>query len=277
MKENRFLRCKDYLVSGEEFDLIKKPAYEILKTNPVPDNLSSYYESEDYISHTDASKGITEKLYQGVKQYMLQKKMSWIENHFSSGKLLDFGAGTAEFLQFAKNRNWEIHGVEPNQKARTIAQEKEIILKSDLKEISEQDFSVISLWHVLEHLPDLENKIQQFINLLADDGILVIAVPNFKSYDAQFYKEFWAAYDVPRHIWHFSRQGIEALFSNFGFELMETRPLIFDAYYVSLLSEKHKTGKQNYLQAVYRGWKSNQEAAGTGEYSSLTYFFRKKG
>ncbi len=276
MEKNRFLSCKDYLVSGEKFDLIKEPDYEILKTTPVPEKLESYYESEDYISHTDASAGIMENLYQRVKQYMLQKKMGWIEKHVFKAKLLDFGAGTAEFLQFAKNRNWEIHGVEPNEKARTLAREKEIHLHSNLKEVSENNFDVISLWHVLEHLPDLENKIGKFKNLLSKNGILVIAVPNYKSYDAEFYKEFWAAYDVPRHIWHFSQNGIKDLFSNFGFELIETRPLIFDAYYVSLLSEKYKTGRKNFLKAIYHGWKSNQQASKTKEYSSLTYFFRKK-
>ncbi|MUP45127.1 class I SAM-dependent methyltransferase [Gramella sp. BOM4] len=266
--------CKDHLLSGEEFSISEyQPG--ILKTDPVPENLSSYYESEAYISHRDSSRSVQDKVYQFVKSYMLDQKAKWISKEKARGKILDFGAGTGEFLKKMKSRGWEIEGVEPSETARDFARKKDLILKSHLDEISNQKFDVISLWHVLEHIPDYELHLQKFYDLLVEDGILIIAVPNFNSYDAQFYKEFWAAWDVPRHLWHFSRNGLKNKLSNFGFSLLREEPLKFDSFYVSLLSEKNKTGSSNPFNAFYQGLKSNQRAKSTGEYSSIAYFFQK--
>ncbi|MGY5845957.1 class I SAM-dependent methyltransferase [Salegentibacter sp. HM20] len=273
--QNQFLSCKDYLVSGEEFQLLADEKTEVLKTEPVPENLQQYYKSENYISHSDSRKSLSDKIYGGVKKYMLQKKISWIQEYFPKAKILDVGAGTGDFLIEAKKQNFEIYGIEPGREARKRAEEKGLQLFEKLEMLTQDNFDVISLWHVLEHLPDPEAEILNFKRLLKQNGILVIAVPNFKSYDAKKYKEFWAAYDVPRHLWHFSQNGLKSLLQKNGFELLKTRPLIFDAYYVSLLSEKYKTGKTNLPVAFLNGWKSNRKAKQTSEYSSLVYFFKK--
>ncbi|UAB86378.1 class I SAM-dependent methyltransferase [Zunongwangia sp. SCSIO 43204] len=265
--------CKDHLVSGEEYRLEKWKHYDILKTQPVPENLSAYYKSEDYISHTDASKSFIDKLYNIVKAYMLQKKVGWILKDKSKGKLLDIGAGTGDFL-IAASRYYEVNGIEPSEIARKNAQNKNLELKSSLSEISDT-YDVISMWHVLEHVPNLNHQIEEFHRLLKDDGILVIAVPNFKSKDADIYKEHWAAFDVPRHLWHFSKIGIQTLFLENGFKLYNATGLKFDSFYVSMLSEKHRSGKQKLLSAFRNGLKSNLAAANTGEYSSMVYFFKK--
>lgn len=271
--EDSTIYCKDYLVSGEEYHLKKWKHYDILKTEPIPANLSAYYKSEDYISHTDASKSFTDKLYKNVKAYMLQKKVGWILKQKSAGKLLDIGAGTGDFLN-AASRYFKVDGVEPNHVARENAQKKNLQLKEELSEISDK-YDVITMWHVLEHVPNLEQQFEEFNRLLKNDGILVIAVPNYKSKDAKMYKEYWAAYDVPRHIWHFSKEGIKALFLENGFRLLHSTGLKFDSFYVSMLSEKHKSGKQNLFSAFINGLKSNLAAANTGEYSSMVYFFKK--
>ncbi|HEY9185090.1 MAG TPA: class I SAM-dependent methyltransferase [Salegentibacter sp.] len=268
------MECRDFLVSGEKFKLVPVDDFEILKTIPVPQNLASYYESENYISHTDSTKGFTNKVYYLVKKHMLDQKLNWIETLKSPGKLLDVGAGTGEFILHAKNRGWQVNGVEPNKSARNLALLKNLDLKKELSGYEGEKFDVICLWHVLEHIPDPENEISRLKDLLNKGGILVIAVPNYKSYDAKYYKEFWAAYDVPRHLWHFSQKGIKKLLSRFDFNLIQTRPLIFDAYYVSLLSEKNRTGSLNPVKALFRGWKSNRQAKRTSEYSSLVYFFQ---
>ncbi|MDX1761986.1 MAG: class I SAM-dependent methyltransferase [Christiangramia sp.] len=267
--------CKDHLVSGEKFNILE---YEkgILKTEPVPEDLSKYYESEEYISHTDSTRNLQDRVYQIVKSYMLSKKAKWIRRNIKHGNILDFGAGTGEFLNKMKSYYWNVEGVEPNKLARELGVLKGLNLKADLSKISDKEFDVISLWHVLEHLPDFENKIQEFQNLLNDNGILVIAVPNYNSYDAKFYKENWAAWDVPRHLWHFSRNGIKEKFLELGFELFDEKPLKFDSYYVSLLSEKNKKGISNPIKAFYRGYISNLKARRSGEYSSMVYFFRKR-
>lgn len=268
------LECRDYLVSGEKFKLIPASEFDILKTQPVPENLDFYYQSEDYISHTDSAKSITDRIYQFVKGYMLNQKLNWIEKLKSPGKILDVGAGTGDFLLKAKKRGWKVSGIEPNESARKLALLKDLNLQADLSKVGTEKFDVICLWHVLEHIPNLEEEISNFRALLKKDGILVIAVPNFKSHDAEYYREFWAAYDVPRHLWHFSQNGIKNLLSQFGLNLISTKALIFDAYYVSLLSEKNKTGSSNYLKAIYRGWISNWKAKESSEYSSLVYFFK---
>jgi ubiquinone/menaquinone biosynthesis C-methylase UbiE len=275
-KQKYFISCKDYLVSGEEFDLFWSTEYEILETKPVPRNLPFYYSSDNYISHTDSKSDFTEKLYQRVKTFMLSKKLGWIKKYKTSGKLLDVGAGTGDFLIEAKKHAFDIYGVEPNETARGVALHKDVVLEKSFEELKDLKFDVISMWHVLEHVADQEKEITSLYNLLEEDGVLVVAVPNFRSYDADYYKEYWAAYDVPRHLYHFSQNGIAEIFSKFNFELVEKRPLIFDSYYVSLLSEKHKAASWKYLKAFYRGWMSNFKARSSSEYSSLVYFFKKR-
>jgi len=279
MDENttlHFLSCRDYTVSGKEFDLYWNQEKDILKTEPVPaeSELASYYKSQAYISHTDASRSFVEKLYQRVKNRMLQKKIDLISSFTDQKTLLDIGAGTGDFLGLAKNNSWEVSGIEPNTKARNLASKKGIELFPNKREIQQKQFDAISLWHVLEHIPDLENELNELKKLLKPNGTLFVAVPNFKSDDAVHYKKYWAAYDVPRHLWHFSKEGIERVFNKHQFKLVETKPLIFDAFYVSLLSEKHKTGRINYAKAFYQGLKSNLKAKRTKEYSSHIYIFQ---
>ncbi len=274
-----YLKTKDFLVTGEEFSLLYDQEREMLITSPQPaiENLSKYYESEEYISHTDSKKGLVSFLYQIVKKRALQKKLNLIASlNNGTGNLLDIGAGTGDFLKQAKSKSWKISGVEPNGSARNLAQEKGVILKESITDFKGKKFDVITLWHVLEHLPNLEETISKIENLLKPGGILIIAVPNYKSFDATYYKSNWAAYDVPRHLWHFSRKSMEVLFSK-DMELEKIKPMIFDSYYVSLLSEKNKTGKQNLIKAFFIGLRSNFSAWTTGEYSSLIYCFKKAG
>lgn len=271
-----YLNCKDYLVSQESYEVMVCNQYDMLVTSPVPIDLGSYYEDEEYISHTDAKKTLFDKVYQLIKSISLKRKYRLI-NSFETGKrILDIGAGTGDFLSFFKDKGWEIFGVEPSAKARELALRKEVHLEENLKEFSQKKFDVISMWHVLEHVPNLSEYIRSLHQMLSDSGVLFIAVPNFKSYDALHYKEFWAAYDVPRHLWHFSQKAIEQLFSEHQMKVIEKHPLKFDAYYVSLLSEKNKTGKQNPINAFLTGWKSNRRAKRTSEYSSIIYVLKKE-
>lgn len=273
-----YLTCKDHTVSGESFDLVWNKHQDILITNPKPslEDLPNYYESEDYISHTDASKSLFDKAYQWVKKRMLSRKLQLINSFSTEEKtLLDVGAGTGDFLHFIAQKDWKVSGIEPNEKARKLAKNKGISLFEDLDAVKNRRFDVISLWHVLEHVPNLKEQIQQLRSLLQPNGVLVIAVPNFESYDAQYYKEHWAAYDVPRHLWHFSKKGITRIFKENDMELKQIKPLSFDSFYVSLLSEKYKNKSKNPLKAFYIGLKSNVKAKSTKNHSSLIYMFQK--
>ena len=280
-KKPTYLTVKDHSVSGEDFQLVHNQELDMLETIPQPsaNTLSEYYKSEDYISHTDSKRNWFEKAYHFVRGMALKRKLKLINSFPVSGKtILDVGCGTGDFLLTAKNNAWNVYGIEPNEKARAIANSKTINQVFDtntLQEFESGTFDVITLWHVLEHLPNLETEIQNLNRLLKPEGRLVIAVPNFKSYDAKHYNAFWAAYDVPRHLWHFSQTSISKLFSKHNLEIEKTLPMTFDAFYVSLLSEQYKSGSKNPLTAFWIGLQSNLKAKRTGEYSSLIYVLKK--
>ena len=249
----------------------------MLLTKPQPEasKLSQYYESDQYISHTDNKKGLVPFLYHVVKKRSLKKKLGLINSLKKNAKsILDIGAGTGAFLSFIKSDFRYVTGIEPNQKARELAQEKGISLEQDLNDVRDKLFDVITMWHVLEHVPNLEETIRDVEALLKPNGILIIAVPNFYSFDAAYYKNFWAAFDVPRHLWHFSKASMNKLFSD-KLSLLKISPMVFDSFYVSMLSEKNKSGKLNLLKAFFVGLRSNIYALSTKEYSSLIYCYQK--
>jgi len=289
-------QCRDYAVSPDEFSILQDKNAELLVTCPQPanENLNKYYESEEYISHTDSKKTVIDQIYQRVKKSALKSKLMLIDRLApEKGNILDIGCGTGDFLVACKKNGWRATGIEPNEKARKLGLEKlesstgqktHGIIFQDIKEYlsvvekdkGEKKFDLITLWHVLEHVPAITDFVKELHYLLADNGTLVVAVPNYKSYDAKIYGEFWAAYDVPRHLWHFSKKSITILFSLVEMEIIEIKPMKWDSYYVSLLSEKYKNGKTNYFQAFYNGLVSNRKGRTTGEYSSLIYVLKKK-
>lgn len=271
-----YLSCKDHTVSNEDYQVMINKEFEMLVTTPVPNNLGDYYKSEDYISHTDSKKSLFDKVYQSVKNITLRRKLKLINSfNLSSKKILDVGAGTGDFLKVCKQNSWSVYGTEPSSDARRIAYKKDIHLKENLSEYKNHKFDVITLWHVLEHVENLLEYITELNILLKDNGRLIIAVPNFNSADAKYYKNFWAAFDVPRHLWHFSQNSIIKLFSLVDMKVEKVLPMKFDAFYVSLLSEKYKTGKMNPISAFLKGLQSNRKAKSTKEYSSLIYVLKK--
>lgn len=274
------LKAKDHSVSEEIFELIYNSEYGFLETTPQPSlhKLPEYYKSENYISHTDSQRNIFEKTYHLVRTISLKKKLKLINSYASENKnLLDVGCGTGDFLQTAKQNNWNISGIEPNEQARKIANKKtdnSIFDSEHILNFKENSFDVITLWHVLEHLPNLETHIALFKKLLKPNGTLIIAVPNYKSYDAKHYEIFWAAYDVPRHLWHFDKASISKLVAKQSMKVIKVRPMFFDAFYVSLLSEKYKTGKMNFVKGFWIGLLSNLKSISTKEASSLIYVIK---
>ena len=175
---------------------------------------------------------------------------------------------------FAKNDGWQITGIEPSAKAKAIAINKEVNFADNLSDLESNSFDVITMWHVLEHVPNLDEYIFELKRLIKPTGTILIAVPNFKSFDANYYGRFWAAFDAPRHIWHFSKIAIDKLFAEKGMKLVEVLPMKFDSFYVSLLSEKYKTGKMNFIRAFFVGLKSNLNGKQTKEFSSHIYIIK---
>lgn len=275
--KKHFLTVKDYSVSQEIFDLYHDSNLDMLITHPQPslDVLGKYYESVDYISHTDSKRSFFEKAYHFVKNIALKDKLNLINtSQPNKGFILDIGAGTGDFLSVAKNDGWKTVGVEPSDKAKAIAKSKGVSFVEKTAELENHSFDVISMWHVLEHVPNLEEQIKELKRLLKPNGTLIIAVPNFKSFDAKHYGKFWAAYDVPIHFWHFSKMAIQKLFEKENMKLEKVLPMKFDSFYVSLLSEKYKTGKMNYFKAFFIGLQSNWKAKQNFEYSSHIYILK---
>jgi 2-polyprenyl-3-methyl-5-hydroxy-6-metoxy-1,4-benzoquinol methylase len=276
------LKLKDYSVSGDSFELFYNASKELLYTHPKPSDseLSNYYSDTNYISHTNQRKSLFDLLYHAVRSISVRRKLRLLKPYQSKqAALLDVGAGTGFFLRAAKKRGWAVTGIEPNPTARNLANlkaSKTVFDTATLHTLPEKSFDVITLWHVLEHLPNLEDDIKTFRKLLKPNGRIVVAVPNFKSFDAHYFKNFWAAYDVPRHLWHFSQQSISHLFSEVQMKLDVTHPLVMDAYYVSLLSNKLKTGSLKILNSMWVGFLSNLKALKSGEYSSLIYVLKNK-
>ena len=277
--KKHFLTVKDYSVSKETFDLYYDETLDMLITHPQPslENLGKYYESEDYISHTDNKRSLFEKLYHFIKSIALKNKLNLINSlQPNKGRLLDIGAGTGEFLSVAKNDGWQTIGVEPSDRAKSIAKSKGVSFVEETGELENHSFDVISMWHVLEHVPDLDKQIKELKRLLKPTGTLIIAVPNFKSFDANHYGKFWAAFDVPIHFWHFSKTAIQLLFEKEEMKLEKILPMKFDSFYVSLLSEKYKSGKMNFIKAFFTGLQSNWKARQHFEYSSHISILKNK-
>ena len=271
-----YQKVKDYSVSKEIFDLHHNPEFDLLITFPKPslEILPRYYESEDYISHTDGKRSLFEKMYHFIKNIALKNKLNLINSESQKGTLLDIGAGTGDFLVVAKKDGWEITGIEPGEKPRNIAIQKGVSFANNLEALADNSFDVITMWHVLEHVPDLEFQIKELKRLIKPNGTILIAVPNFNSFDANYYGKFWAAFDVPRHLWHFSKTAIDKLFAVENLKLVKIVPMKFDSFYVSLLSEKYKHGRMNFLKAFWIGWKSNRYGKRNMEYSSHIYVIK---
>jgi 2-polyprenyl-3-methyl-5-hydroxy-6-metoxy-1,4-benzoquinol methylase len=277
---SKVLEVKDQLVSRETFHIVECSNCKLRFTNPRPpaEELGNYYQSEDYISHSNEANNLVDRLYKIARYFTLRSKANLIRGGEQPGRLLDIGCGTGHFIQHCSTVGWRCKGVEPDQKARDIAtKESGSTVYASLEEVGENTFDRITLWHVLEHLPDLEDSMTRIKQLLKDDGKLFIAVPNYLAHEEKVFKEFWAAYDVPRHLYHFSPNAMHALMKNYGLKIDKTYPMRLDSFYISLLSNKHKNKRSNMLNSFITGLLSNIYAIKTGNYSSLIYKISKQG
>ena len=205
------------------------------------------------------------QLYHKIRKRTLVQKRRLIENTTgkNKGNILDVGCGTGAFLNTMKEAGWDATGIEPDQSAREKALDLyglHLDNSEKFYELPAQAFDAITMWHVLEHVHDLHEYIDQLKKIVKPTGKLFIAVPNYTAYDAKVYKEFWAAYDVPRHLYHFSPASMKTLLNLHGMKIEKMKPMWYDSVYVSMLSEQYKTGKSNLLSALMVGCISNLKA-----------------
>lgn len=272
------LWLKDEFLTKEDFHICECLNCGLLYTMPRPtkEKIGKYYKSQEYYSHQENNTGFIPRVYEAVKKVNLRHKYTLATKGLTVGKLLDIGCGVGDFLHTAEEKGWECIGVEPSEEAKAIARKRikaNVVDSADLEQMADQSFDVITMWHVLEHVDNLKWQVEQLQRLIKPGGRIVIAVPNYKSYDGQYYKEHWAAYDVPRHLNHFNKSVINKIFKSKGLQLQVTDKLIWDAYYISFMSEQYSRHKFPLIKGAYQGLVSNCKARRSGEWSSMVYVF----
>lgn len=280
---NLAFSAKDNTVSNKNFPIWKCNDCSLLFTQDVPgqDEIGTFYASENYISHSDTRKGVINSLYHTIRKHTLSTKLKLVksETGLTQGNILDIGCGTGAFLNTMKTAGWGITGLEPDENARAKANatyQLNAMPSAELFNLPAGSFNAITMWHVLEHVHQLHEYVSQLRQLLSEKGKIFIAVPNYTSYDAAHYKEHWAAYDVPRHLYHFSPQSMKALMNAHGLQVIKMKPMWFDSFYVSMLSEQYKNGRGNMISACWNGLVSNSKTLfHTEKCSSVIYIISK--
>tara|TARA_B100001173_G_scaffold293523_1_gene286655 strand:- start:110 stop:1000 length:891 start_codon:yes stop_codon:yes gene_type:complete len=252
------LTLKDHSHTGEKFPVFKCCECGFHFTQNIPDekSIGPYYKNENYVSHSDTQKGFFFKIYHSVRNYMLTRKQNLIQSNtgLKSGKLLDIGTGTGYFANQMIKSGWKVEGIEQDEETRNFASAKFNFKVHDTDEfykLPAESFDAISMWHVLEHVHDLKGYLNQIHSILKPNGILVVAVPNHDSFDQEHYKEYWAAWDIPIHLWHFNPSTLKRLMMNYKFRVEKYLPMPFDAAYVSMLSEQYRSGSK--IPGLFKG------------------------
>ena len=274
------LELKDLFLTQEPFKILECKECGLLFTTPRPnkDEIGRYYKSEEYYSHQENKEGFIPKVYEKVKSVNLKNKYGIATEGKEKGKALDIGCGVGDFLHTMEQHGWDCTGVEPSEDAKVIAKKRikgQLLSSEEQEYLPDNNFDVITMWHVLEHVDDLRWQIQQLHRLCKPGGRIIIALPNYKSYDGQYYKAEWAAYDVPRHLNHFNKETLIKILEESGLRHVKTEKLVWDAYYISYMSEKYRKHSIPLLRGAFRGLVSNCKARKTGEWSSLVYVFER--
>lgn len=274
------LWVKDLFLTNEAFEIHECLKCGLLFTEPrpKPKEIGKYYQSEEYYSHQENKKGFVPRIYEAVKSVNLKKKYKMATKGLEPGRMLEIGCGAGDFLHTMEKHGWTCTGIEPSESAKEIATKKvkaKLLNPQEIDKLEDESFDLITMWHVLEHVDNLKEEIKQLQRLLKKGGRLVLALPNFKSADAQYYKEYWAAYDVPRHLNHFCHESINNIFKTTDFKRIKTDKLVWDAYYISYMSEKYMNHSLPLLKGAWKGLRSNCKARKNGEWSSLVYILER--
>ena len=277
--EHSYIKLKDHFLSQEDFEIFECDQCHLLFTEPRPsaDLIGAYYKSENYFSHQENKKGFIPRVYEFVKSFNIKRKVKAATDGLTKGRVLDIGCGVGDFLVAMQKLGWDVSGIEPDNGARSIAQNRlsQNLLTPELSvTLPDHSFDLITLWHVLEHVDDLHSQITEIQRLLKPQGRLIIAVPNFKSYDAEYYKSYWAAWDVPRHLNHFCPDSMRTIFAQTKLKFIDIQKLVWDAFYISYLSAGFRKQSLPLVRGFFVGLRSNAKARRSGMYSSLIYRFQ---
>ena len=272
-QKKTYIEVVDHFLTKEKFKIQTTSVPGLLQTNPTPtkEDINKYYKSERYISHNSRKRGVFFFFYRLLRSVNFYTKYRFLSRTNDNRNVLDFGSGEGYFLNMLKKRGLNACGVDPSVTSLLPNVYKSIFAE----QLNSQKFSHITAWHSIEHVHELEKTISRMYDLLDEKGTIIVATPNYLSFDARYYKSFWAAYDVPRHLWHFDKKSLKEVFENKGFKLIKSSPMLLDAYYVSLLSESYKKSIFKIFKSIFVGTISNTLAFFTKEYSSNVFVFKK--
>lgn len=282
-KTDRYLRLKDHFLSKEEFDVFRciDCGFIFTQDHPDEDNISDYYKSEDYFSHNDNAKSLSAILYKIARELMLKRKLRIIRktSGLSTGVLLDIGSGSGHFAAFIKKNGWRVSGVEINKTVRERSSSEfnfPVFAPDRLSSLQSESFDCVTLWHSLEHFQEPFKYTYEIKRLLKPGGICILALPNSSSCDAEYYRESWGAWDVPRHLWHFTPETVRLFSEKSGFFIRDILSLPFDVYYVSTLSEKYRSARSPLVSGILKGIRfSILSVFNLKRSSSLIYILKK--
>ena len=269
------LKIRDHFLTKEVFNVVEH-IEGVLKTEPDLDEktLKKYYDSSQYSSHNNIG-GCIGFLYSLSARIMLRFKFRVLAKHINKESLIvDFGCGTGGFMSSLKKKKYNVVGVDSNKKARDKCLEKKLTTFKSIKDFKE-NIDAITFWHSFEYVSNPNEILNQIINQSKNNLTVVIALPNYRSFDAKHYGAFWAAYDVPRHRFHYSARGIKKLMKSYGFECLKTKPMLLDAFYISIMSEKYKKSKLSFVKGIMVGLISNLAGLFSSSYSSSVFVFKK--
>lgn len=272
MKKNK-TEITDYFLSKEKFFVQKTSTPGVLETSPKPKSIKKYYASSKYLSH-NKEKTLFAWVYFFFKKISIASKVRTIKSfkkNFIS--LLDYGAGDGFFVHSLRQKKIDAVGYDPffkyNEKG--MYNDPNFFKKNNLNK-----FDIITMWHSLEHTQSYSQALENAKSMLSDKGVLIVACPNYKSFDSEYYKRYWAGYDVPRHLWHFSPKGMRVVFSSLGFELLKTKGMFWDPFYVSMVSEKYKSSKLWFIKGFFVGLASCLASIFNKNPSSVVYVAKKR-
>ncbi len=273
-KTTKYLSTQDHFLTQEQFEIFQTDIPGLLITHPQPEHLDKYYDTKDYLSHDDSDRSLFAFLYRFSRKRNIHSKYKLISKYCSDEPILDVGAGNGELVKYLRENHLDAEGYEPSETARKVAYRKGVRLRDHLPSNKKEHYKVIQMFHVLEHIPDPLELLTKLYSMLQNDGTLIIALPNYKSWDAYFFGSYWAGYDVPRHLYHFDQQGLINLAKE-KFTLIHTRPMWLDSFYVSILSARYRKIKLSLVFGIFIGMISNIKALFSKEPSSRIYIFQK--
>jgi 2-polyprenyl-3-methyl-5-hydroxy-6-metoxy-1,4-benzoquinol methylase len=245
---SHYLNVPDWLVSKENFELKKcgNCSFIFTANAPLLENAGPYYESEEYVEHTDTNKGLIYGVYHQARKLMLKFKLSNIRSYSKSTKLLDIGSGSGYFINYMKQNGYNVSGVEISDKAVALCKDKfDISVNSPTEFLAEKlpkDFDIITMWHVFEHVYSFNEYFDILHKSLKENGHVFVALPNPNCFEAKHYKNYWNGFDTPRHLWHFTPKTFKQFAEGHGFEMISMKRLPLDPFFNAMVSSSYKSG-----------------------------------